>query len=74
MQQLLNRHEAAAELGVSVATIDRLRKSGQLTFIQRTANGNVRFTRDALAEYIARITRPAQPLKAVRETYRKRRV
>ena len=74
MTKMMTRQEAADVLCISVATIDRLRKSGQLGYIQRTANGKVWISMDAVEAYIARITHPAMPEQENRQTYRKRRV
>ena len=73
MPVLLTRQEAAEKLGVSAVTIDRLRKAGKLAYIQHVPNGKVWFTEDALAEYIAKSTHAALPVKLVTDTYRKRR-
>jgi len=74
MPELLTRQEVAEKLGISTVTVDRLRKSGKLAYIQHTPNGKVWFTDDAVAEYIARSTHAALPARVVTETYRKRRV
>lgn len=73
MTNLMTRQEAAKILHISVATVDRLRMSGQLTYIQRTPGGKVWITWDAIEEYVSRITRPAIPERQARATYRKRR-
>ena len=74
MSSLLSRAEAAERLGISHDTLDRLRKDGRIAYIQSTPGGRVRFTEEAIAEYIARTTHPAQPVPVVKQTYRKRRV
>lgn len=74
MAKMMTRQEAADVLGISVVTIDRLRKKGQLGYIQRIPNGKVWISTEAVAEYIARITHPAMPERENRQTYRKRRV
>lgn len=73
MLKLLTRSDAALRLGVSVVTVDRLRKAGKLGYIQYAQNGKVWITEDAIAEYIARSTHPARPQKETAWTYRKRR-
>ena len=74
MSGLLTRLEAAERLGISHDTLDRLRKDGQIAYIQSAPGGRVRFTEEAINEYIARSTHPAQPVPVVKQTYRKRRV
>ena len=74
MSNLLTRKEAAARLGISVATLDAERVAGHLAYIQRKANGKVWITEDAINDYLARATHPVRPpMRLQRETYRKRR-
>lgn len=74
MSKLLTRLEAAERLGISHDTLDRLRADGKIAYIQHKPGGKVWISEDAIAEYIARATHPAQPLQPVRTTYRRRRV
>lgn len=64
---LLTRKEAAARLGISVATLDAERASHHLAYIQRKPSGKVWITEAAIEEYLARATHPA------RQTIRHRR-
>ena len=73
MGNLLTRKEAAARLGVTVATLDAERASGHLAFIQRKPGGKVWISETAIEEYLARATHPAKPVRPVRETLRNRR-
>jgi len=74
MSTLLTRKEAAAKLGITVATLDSERVSGHIAYIQRKPGGKVWITEEAIAEYLARATHPARPqVRIDRETYRKRR-
>lgn len=72
MEKLLNRQAAAEILGISVATLDSLKYSGKITYVQYTPRGAVYFTEAALQEYVARCTHRAKPIEKI-ETYRKRR-
>ena len=72
---LLTRKEAAARLGISVATLDAERQARRLTYIQRKPGGKVWITEEAIAEYLARATHPARPDHQMTGwTYRRRRV
>lgn len=73
MESLMTRREAAAYMGISVSTIDRILKSGQMAYVQRIPNGKVWISLNAINEYIARVTRPAMPVPANRQTYRRQR-
>lgn len=73
MSVLLTRKEAAARLGVSLATLDAERNSGHLAYIQRKPGGKVWITEEAIVEYLARATHQARPtLKAFGVAGRKR--
>ena len=61
MGVLLTRKEAAARLGMSVATLDSERATGQLAFIQRKPGGKVWITEESIAEDLARSTHRARP-------------
>lgn len=74
MAGMLTRKEAAVRLGVSLETLDQLRRQGHLTYVQHRKGGKVWISEDAIAEYIARITHPATPERQVVNTYRKRRM
>ena len=71
---LLTRKEATARLGISVATLDAERQARRLAYIQRRPGGKMWITEEAIAEYLARITYQARPLRVVTDTYRRRRV
>lgn len=74
MSTLLTRKEAAAKLGITVATLDAERTAGHLTYIQRKPGGKVWITEEAIEDYLSRATHQARPrIKMVRGTYRKRR-
>lgn len=73
MKELLTRREAAERLGISVDTLDRERRGGFLTYIQRKPGGKVWITEAAIEEYLARATHPARPERVVAQTYRRRR-
>lgn len=62
MCALLTRKEAAARLGVTVATLDAERTGGHISFIQRKPGGKVWITEEALEEYLARATHRAKPV------------
>ena len=49
-KSLLNKKETADEIGVSVATIDRLRKSGQLR--SKKIGGGIFFTINEIASFL----------------------
>lgn len=72
MEKLYTRKEAAAVLGISVSTLDNVRSSGQISYVQYVTNGSVFFTEEALAEYVAKCTHRALPAE-LRHTYRKTR-
>lgn len=73
MIELLTRQTAAERLGISTDTLDRLRKRGQIAYVQHIPNGKVWFTQVAIDEYLARCTHPVRPAAQPRDTYRKRR-
>lgn len=74
MKQLYTRKEAAKRLGVSEDTLDRIRKAGQIAYLQRSPNGKVWISEDAIEEYFARITHPSRLKIAPQRTYRKQRI
>ncbi|MCT7531220.1 helix-turn-helix domain-containing protein [Aliarcobacter cryaerophilus] len=47
---LLNKKEASRELGISISTLDRLRKSGYLR--EKRIGGGVFFTLDEIVDFI----------------------
>lgn len=74
MSNLLTRKEAAARLGITVVTLDALRTSRALAYIQHKPGGKVWITEKAIEDYLARATCPARPpVQLQRDTYRKRR-
>lgn len=72
MEKLITRKEAAAILGISLATLDAARTEGLISYVQYVNNGSVYFTELGLQEYIARSTHRAKP-KETGPTYRKPR-
>jgi len=48
---LLNKGETAKELGISIATLDRLRKSGEIS--SKKVKGQIFFPIATIAEFIA---------------------
>lgn len=72
MEKLFTRKDAAAQLGVSVTTLDEARKAGSLSYIQFSPNGKVLFTDTALQEFVAKSTHQARPI-VVSTTFRKPR-
>lgn len=73
MSKLLTRKQAAAQLGINVATLDAERSAGRLAYIQSKPGGKVWITETAITEYLARNTHPVRPPREIQETYRKRR-
>jgi len=73
MEKLFTRKEAAGILGISLATLDVARNSGQITYVQYVENGCVFFTEASIQEFIARSTHRASPKRENMMTYRKRR-
>ena len=63
MEKLFTRKEAAGILGISLATLDVARNSGQITYVQYVENGCVFFTEAGIQEFIARSTHRAVPKK-----------
>ena len=61
MEKLFTRKEAAGILGISLATLDLARNSGQITYVQYVENGCVFFTEAGIQEFIARSTHRAKP-------------
>jgi len=49
-KSLLNKEETAKELGISIATIDRLRKSGQLK--SKKIGGGIFFTINEIVAFL----------------------
>ena len=47
---LLNKKEASQELGISISTLDRLRKSGYLR--EKKIGGGIFFTLDEIVNFI----------------------
>lgn len=72
MEKIYTRKEAATLLGVSIATLDAARISGQITYVQYCPNGCVYFTDASLQDFIAKSTHRALP-KEKKETYRNSR-
>ena len=72
MEKLYNRKEAAAILGISIASLDNARYAGIISYIQYVPNGSVFFTEEAIQEFLAKSTHRALS-NANRDTYRKRR-
>ena len=72
MEKIYTRKEAATLLGVSIATLDAARISGQITYVQYCPNGCVYFTDASLQDFIAKSTHRALPTEK-KETYRNSR-
>lgn len=79
MGALLTRQQAAERMGISLDLLDRLRRSGELTYVQHRPGSKVWIPESAISEYFARITRPARPAPSQTavvpplKTYRKQR-
>lgn len=73
MNKLLTRQEAAQMLGITVSTLDIIRRSGNIEYIQYTDNGRVFFTEYGLQQFINKSTHQAISRSASSPTYRKRR-
>lgn len=71
MERLITRKEAARILGISIATLDAARTSGQIAYVQYVPNGCVFFTDSGLQEYVAKCTHQAKPVERIGLTYRK---
>lgn len=72
MEKLFTRKEAALMLGISVATLDNVKATGAISYIQYVQSGSVFFTEKALLEYIAKSTHKVKQVEQ-KDTYRKRR-
>lgn len=71
---LLTRKEAAKRLNMSEDTLDVLRATRELAYIQSKPGGKVLIPESAIEAYLDRSMRPARPVnKPVIETYRRRR-
>lgn len=73
MNKLYSRKEAAELLGMGLTKLDEERADGKIAYIQRTINGRVYFTDEALQEYVARLTKRAKPIEAHSSSARIRR-
>lgn len=62
MEKLYSRKETAAILGIGLTTLDAARAAGQITYVQYISNGKIRFTENAIQEYIGRCTHRAHPV------------
>ena len=71
LERLITRKEAAQILGISIATLDAARNSGQISYVQYVPNGCVFFTDSGLQEYVVKCTHRARPEEPARMTYRK---
>lgn len=71
LEKLITRKEAARILGISLASLDTARNSGQIAYVQFVPNGCVFFTDSGLQEYVAKCTHRARPEEPARMTYRK---
>ncbi len=61
MDKLYSRQEAAEHLRISVGTLDALRKSGKISYLQSCPGGKVLFTANAIQTYITRKTHTHSP-------------
>ena len=68
MEKLITRKEAAEILGISIATLDVARNTGQISYVQYVQNGCVYFTSAGLQEYIAKCTHRAKPVEKIQHT------
>lgn len=73
MEKLYSRKEAAALLGIGLTKLDEGRAAGKISYIQRTINGRVYFTDEALQEYVARLAKRAKPIEVRSSLSRMRR-
>ena len=72
--KLLTRKQAAAQLGMSLPTLDAERTAGRLAYIPRKTGSKVWITEEAIEEYLARATHQARPeLRASRVSTHRRR-
>jgi excisionase family DNA binding protein len=55
--RLLGKKEVAAALGVSPNTLDRMRARGDIAFLK--VGKGIRFTGEAVVEYMERVTKAA---------------
>lgn len=58
---LFTRNEAAQQLGVSTATLDLIRATGQIGYIQHRPGAKVWFRQSDLDTFLARSTHPPTP-------------
>lgn len=72
MEKLISRKDAAAILGISIASLDAARNNGHISYVQYVPNGCVYFTAQCLQEYIAKSMHRAKPMECG-STYRKPR-
>jgi len=61
---LLSREEAAAILGVSVRSVDRLRECGRLPAVQFTRRARVRYRSEDVEALLEPETRGPHPVRA----------
>lgn len=62
MERMITRKDAAAYLGISIATLDATRLNGQISYVQYVPNGCIYFTTTSLQEFIAKCTHRAKPV------------
>jgi excisionase family DNA binding protein len=64
MDELLNKKKAAAVLGISTVTVDRLRRTGLLPY--RKIGCQVRFLPEDIRAYLDKVSMTAVPRRGVR--------
>jgi predicted site-specific integrase-resolvase len=64
MDELLNKKKAAAVLGISTVTLDRLRQMGLLPY--RKIGGQIRFLPEDIRAYLDKAAMTAAPRRGVR--------
>jgi len=64
MDELLNKKKAAAVLGISTVTVDRLRQAGLLPY--RKIGCQVRFLPEDIRVYLDKVSMTAVPRRGVR--------
>ena len=69
IEKMFTRKDAAQILGISIDTLDQVRRDGLISYVQYVENGSVYFTETGLREFIARCTHRAKPINN-RLTYR----
>ena len=61
MDKLYKRKEAAEYLGISITTLDELRRGGLISFFQYTKNGLILFSENHIAEFLKKSEHKSVP-------------